>query len=310
MLAAIIHSYHNSILLMFLLVTLCSKLAAQQADITVEDDTGFTVSLEKPAKRVISLAPHLTEILFELDAGDRIVATVAYSDYPQLAKKIPRLGDALSISVESIISLQPDIVFAWYSGNSMRVIERIRSLGIDVYVNEAETLEGIIQSLLNIGSLVGKDNIAKKLYDDYMQQLSMFQHRYQSSKSVKIFYQVWHNPLLSVNKQHLIGQAIALCGGDNIFADLDYTIPNVNQEAIILANPDIIFAAPHGTRTDITGWQEYWERYSSINAVKNRHLINLPADLISRPSSRILQGINLLCRHIDNVRSVEFFDEK
>ena len=136
---------------------LSANEAIADADISVEDDAGFQVSLARPAQRIISLSPHLTEILFELGAGDLIVGTVSFSDYPIAARSIPRIGDAFSVNVESVVELAPDLIVAWQTGGANRALKKLRSLGYPIYINEAPSLESIASTVRQLARLLGDE---------------------------------------------------------------------------------------------------------------------------------------------------------
>lgn len=279
----------------------CAQLASS-GEIAVVDDIGREVKLSKPAMRLVSLSPHITELLFSLGIGDRVVGTVRFSDYPSEAGSIQRVGDAFSVNIEMLINLQPDLVIAWRTGGSARTINKIESLGVPVYFNEATDLAGIAASAAKIAVLAGIEESGAALAQQYRRQLQWLKQQHESARKVKIFYQISDLNLYTVNRHHLIGEAIALCGGENIFADSFIKVPQVSIEAVIAASPDLIVFSSGDDRAD-DHWTSRWRPFTTIPAVANGHLYSLPAAIITRPSFRMVAGIEKLCQLINMARS-------
>lgn len=273
-------------------LALAAPLASFGSPLTVTDDAGRTVTLAAPARRIISLAPHLTAILFALGVGDDIVSVSRYSDYPPAAKKIPRLGDAFSVSVEAVVALRPDIVFAWRSGGSDRALTRIQSLGIPVYFNSAKTLFDIARSVEKIAVLVGKPALGKTLAQRFRDQLARL-HRKPGPRPVRVFFQISDQSLYTVNGKHLIGQAITWCGGVNVFADARISVPMVSKEAVLAASPDLILITRVKGRPP-SPWVARWNDYPSLRG----KVASIDPNLISRPGLRMVQGIARMCELI------------
>lgn len=272
-------------------------------EITVVDDIGRQVSVSEPAMRLISLSPHITELLFEIGIGERIVGTVRYSDFPPEAGSIQRVGDAFSVNIEMLVQLEPDLVIAWHSGGSGRTISKIESLGIPVYFNEAKNLAAIGDSGAKIAILAGIEEAGATIAEQYQRTLQRIKKQHASDVRVKIFYQISDLSLYTVNRDHLIGEAIRLCGGDNIFADSIIRVPQVGIEAVIAASPDVIvYSSGNEDRAD-NHWTNRWRRFDTIPAVANGHLYSLPADIITRPSFRMVEGIEKLCQLMNLART-------
>lgn len=272
-------------------------------EITVVDDIGRQVSVSEPAMRLVSLSPHITELLFEIGIGERIVGTVRYSDFPPEAGSIQRVGDAFSVNIEMLVQLEPDLVIAWHSGGSGRTISKIESLGIPVYFNEAKNLAGIGDSGAKIAILAGIEEAGATIAEQYQRTLQRIKKQHASDVRVKIFYQISDLSLYTVNRDHLIGEAIRLCGGDNIFADSIIRVPQVGIEAVIAASPDVIvYSSGNEDRAD-NHWTNRWRRFDTIPAVANGHLYSLPADIITRPSFRMVEGIEKLCQLMNLART-------
>jgi iron complex transport system substrate-binding protein len=271
-----------------LLLFLCWSVTVF-ADITVVDDSGTTVVLAEPAGKIVSLSPHLTELLFSLGVGDRIEATVDFSDYPEAALNIPRLGNAFSVSVEAVIEQSPDLIVAWMTGGNHRTFEQLRALGYPVFVNEASSLVGIAVAVQQLGILVGKPERGLELAENFRVDLESLRQSSSGAGSPKVFFQISDAQLYTVNSQHLIGQAIEVCGAENIFSDVEFLVPMVSYESLVERNPDVlVVSSPYpGYKS---AWDDRWNDLGWGGRVRT-----IDASLITRPSLRMLEGIKMLC---------------
>ena len=271
-----------------LLLFLCWSVTVF-ADITVVDDSGTTVVLAEPAGKIVSLSPHLTELLFSLGVGDRIEATVDFSDYPEAALTIPRLGNAFSVSVEAVIEQSPDLIVAWMTGGNHRTFEQLRALGYPVFVNEASSLVGIAMAVQQLGILVGKPDRGLELAESFRVDLERLRQSSSGAGSPKVFFQISDAQLYTVNSQHLIGQAIEVCGAENIFSDVEFFVPMVSYESVVERNPDVlVVSSPYpGYKS---AWDDRWNDLGWGGRVRT-----IDASLITRPSLRMLEGIKMLC---------------
>lgn len=271
-----------------LLLFLCWSVTVF-ADITVVDDSGTTLVLAEPARKIVSLSPHLTELLFSLGAGDRIEATVDFSDYPEAALNIPRLGNAFSVSVEAVIEQSPDLIVAWMTGGNHRTFEQLRALGYPVFVNEASSLVGIAVAVQQLGILVGKPDRGLELAESFRVDLERLRQSSGGAGSPKVFFQISDAQLYTVNSQHLIGQAIEVCGAENIFSDVEFFVPMVSYESVVERNPDVlVVSSPYpGYKS---AWDDRWNDLGWSGRVRT-----IDASLITRPSLRMLEGIEMLC---------------
>ena len=286
----------------FLLLLVFVGINPQQAigsePVAVIDDLGNKVVLKLPATKVVSLAPHLTEILFELGVGHKIVATVSYADFPAQAKLIPRVGDAFSVNVEQVVALQPDIIFAWQTGGANKSLNRLEDLGFTVFKNEAPSLEGIANTVEQIGRLVGEVEIGQRLSDGYRTRLRQLAEGPAEDAShipepTRVFFQISDQDLYTVSGQHLIGQAINLCGGVNLFDQVPISVPLANLESVLKGQPELIFI----TRipgAPASSWEGKWNKLIG----KDVRVIPIDPNLISRPSIRMLDGIEFMCSAI------------
>ena len=284
--------------LLFMPLTFAAVLT--QAQIVVVDDRGFAVTLEKPAERIVSLSPHITEMLFAAGAGERIVATVLFSDFPEAAKQIPVIGSHNSVAYESLLAFNPDLVIAWASGNGDEIISRLKSLGLTVYLDEPRKIEDIPKSLQRFGKLVGRDSETEIAAAQFNETLNSLRSANASKAPVSVFYQVWNDPITTLNGSHLVSDIIRLCGGNNIFADVIPIAPVVNIESVLTANPEVIVVS--GMDDKRPDWLDEWARWTSLAATKNNQLHFIPPDLLQRNSLRIMLGADMMCEILDSAR--------
>jgi iron complex transport system substrate-binding protein len=268
------------------------------AAITVRDDDGNTVTLQKPAQRVIAMAPHVTELLFAAGGADRIVGAVTYSDYPEAAKTIPRIGDNRLVDMERVIAMKPDLIVVWMHGSSERQIDTLRQLGIPLFHSEPQKLDEIPDSLLRLGQLMGTESAAQPAAAALRVQLDALRKQYANRPPVRVFYQVWDKPLYTLSGAHIVSDAIRLCGGVNIFASLKTTAPVVSIEAVLQEDPEAIF----GTSEKNYGGVNLWRPYSNLKAVRNDNLFTLNGELLNRSGPRMVAGTAALCEKLELAR--------
>ncbi len=270
------------------------------ADVSVVDDAGRTVTLVAPAQRIISLAPHVTELLYATGAGKYIVGTVSYSDYPAAAKKLPRVGSYNAFDLEAIVALQPDLIVAWQSANPAAALEKLQALSIPVFFSEPRRLEDVATNLERLGKLTANEVTANTVSATFRRKLAGLRSKYRSAREVSVFYQVWHQPLMTISGEHIISQVIGLCGGRNVFASLSTLAPKISPEAVLRKDPEVIVAG--NSALNYSGWKDDWRRWPALRAVKNDHLFYVNPDIIQRHTPRILQGAGVLCKQIETVR--------
>jgi iron complex transport system substrate-binding protein len=275
------------------------------------DDAGHDVTLAAPAQRVITLAPSLTEIVYAVGGGARLVGTVTYSDYPVAAQALPRVGDNKRLDLERIAQLKPDLILAWYHGSSQKELERLSALGIPMFYVEPQTLEQVPTALERIGALLGTDAAARRAADSFRNGLADLRTRHRRAAPVRVFYQVWPQPLMTVNGQQIISNVIDLCGGRNIYADQPLTVPQLSTESVVAADPDVIIAArvDHDSASGAKDGRQdaalsSWLRFTSMRAVRTRQIWTVPGDAISRAGPRLLDGAIAMCTAIDAARQV------
>lgn len=282
-----------------ILLALCSNFA--QATISVVDDSGKTVVLARPAQRVISMAPHVTELLFAAGGGARIIGAMNYSDFPLEARSIPLIGSNSQIDLERVIALKPDLLIVWQSGNTARQIAQLQSLGIPVFHSEPRKLETVATSLERFGRLLGTEPQAQLAAARYRAKVADLNHRYASRPQVAVFYQAWDNPIYTLNGEQIASDAIRLCGGRNVFGELKTIAPQVSVEAVLQLDPEVIVGGKLYTPQD--RGLSIWQPYKGMTAVKRKNLIMLDEELLTRPGPRIVDGAATLCTRLEEARA-------
>jgi iron complex transport system substrate-binding protein len=275
------------------------------ADVSAVDDAGNTVTLTAPAQRVISLSPHITELIYAAGGGAKLVGAVSYSDYPPAAKNVPRVGDNRSLDLERIVALKPDLIVVWRHGNAQQQLDRLRELHIPLFFSEPHRLDDVATSLTRLGVLLDTSSVAQPAAAAYRHDIAQLRERYADRSPVSVFFQVWDQPLMTLNGEHMISDVIALCGGRNVFAALKPLVPTVSTEAVLAANPDAIVTSSQGaTASDhpLPGLDR-WRAWPSLTAVAHSNLFAIDGDLLTRPAPRIAQGAAELCKDLDLART-------
>ncbi|RBP48596.1 cobalamin-binding protein [Arenicella xantha] len=268
--------------------------------ISVTDSTGALVTLPQAAQRVVALAPHIVENLFSVGAGDELVGVVAYSDFPEAAKKLPLVGGYSNTNLEKIVELAPDLIIAWESGNASDGINRLRELGFTIYLDQPDNLEDVAKSLRDFGILTGHAERGELAATDFLQKIAAARAATSNKSTVSTFYQVWNDPLQTINGSHIISDAIELCGGQNIYADEPMVAPVINIESIIERDPQAIIAS--GMSSSRPEWLDEWQQWPSLTAVQQDNLFFVDPDHIQRHTVRILLGIAAICQQLDSAR--------
>ncbi len=274
---------------------------AAQAEVRVTDDYGNAVVLAAPARRVVSLAPHLTELMYAAGAGERMVGALQYSDFPPAAKRLPRVGSEASIDLEALVALRPDLVIAWPNAGSARAVERIAALGIPVFRSEPRELEDIARTLETLGQLAGTESAAAAAARAFRARAGDIARRHASRSPVRVFYQVWDRPLITVSGDHVISKAMRLCGGENVMADLPALAPEIDRERVLRADPEAIVAS--GADGARPAWLDAWRAFPELAAVRGDNLYAIRPELLQRHTPRLLDGADELCRILDAVRA-------
>ena len=251
------------------------------------------------AARYITLSPHLTEILFDLNVGTDTVATVEHSDYPERAKSLPIIGNHQSLNIEAIVALEPDVVFAWPDGNPDLQLQRLSELGITLFRSSPKDLEALITEITAIGELVDQNVRATFLTQQMQSEISKIEAQFRTAQKLNVFYQIWHQPLRALGSDPWLNDLVSRCGANNIFAHLPQAYPQVSIEAVIEKQPDVIILPESNQQA---AEQELWQKWPVLNAVKNKHIISINPDWLHRYTSRSIRGLTSLCESLDATR--------
>ena len=283
----------------WILLLLPFVVANALAAISVQDDVGNLVRLGSPAQRIVTLSPHAMELVHAAGGGNRIVGNSSYSFYPRIARAIPEVCDNRQVDVERVLALRPDLVVAWRYGVSSRQVEQLRAGGIAVFTSDPKKLDDIPDSVVRLAKLLGTDKHARGEAQKMRRKLAELASRYARRSGVRVFYQVSERPLYTLSDRHIIGEAIRLCGGTNVFGAMPTVAPQVSLESVMAKNPQAIVS----TNVEPDGHGAgFWRRYPVIDAVRRNKLLSLSPDLLDRPGPRMIDGVQTLCEAIDLAR--------
>ena len=276
------------------------SVGAAVADICVRDDSGADVCLSKPAQRIIALSPGATELIYAAGGGDQVIAAVSYCDYPEAAKALPRVGSYNRFDQEAILAQKPDLLIAWIEGNPAEQLAKLKSLGLTIYYTQLNDFDDVSSSLERLGKLAGSETQAKLAADKFRAGIAELEDRYSQSAPVTVFQQIWSNPLMTVNNEHIISEATRICGGVNVFGNLPNLSARIDNEAVLAADPEAIIAGSMGEEN--RDWLDEWLRFSGLTPVRRNNLFFIPPSTIQRPTPRLLEGTTLLCQHLETAR--------
>ncbi len=263
-------------------------------------DDGHEINIQHAARRIISLAPHLTELVFAAGSGEKLIAVSAYSDFPEAARLLPQVGDASNLDLERIVMLKPDLVLAWKSNISPFAVERLRRLSIPVYVTETRRLVGIAALLKSMGTLAGTSAVSELAAKNFEEQLRQLRQTARGKMIVPTFIEIWHDPLLSVNAAHMMSEVVSLCGGKNIFAEAPILTPSISLETLLDADPSAIIGG--GSAATVADFRGMWKKHPSLDAVKRGNIFYVNPDWIQRATPRILLGAKVICEGLEQAR--------
>ncbi|MDP4548035.1 cobalamin-binding protein [Marinobacter sp. MDS2] len=270
------------------------------APVCVTDDLGAEVCLDQPAKRIATLSPGATELVFAAGAGDKVVAVVNYSDYPEAARKLPLVGNHTRIDLEALLAHKPDLVITWRTGNPPAQMEMLRALGLPMFAIEPRTFEGVSKAIEQLSILAGTEQEGFAEAERFRKGIAKIADQYKDAEPMPVFYQVWQTPLMTINDDHLIGKVVQLCGGVNVFGDMPRLVPRISAEVVLEADPHaIITASVEGIEDNQL---DHWKSYSGMNAVAKHNLFFVPASPISRPTPRLLEASRDICQRLDVAR--------
>lgn len=281
---------------------LLAAAVAMAAPVSVRDDADQTLTLAAPARRVVSLGPHLAELVAAAGGVDRLVGVMRYSDHPPEVTRLPMVGDAFALNLELIAALKPELLLVWRSGINPRQQQRLQGLGLPVFGSEITDVAGLADTLRRLGRLMGTEPVAETAARQVEERWQALRRHYAGRAPVRVFYQLWHEPLMTVNRGHLIDQAITACGGVNVFGGQPALTPAVSWEAAVAANPQLVIT---GASRDEPARLERWQRFEQVEAVRRRQVIALDEPQLGRMTPRFLEAAQALCEAIDRARPAQ-----
>ena len=282
------------------ILLLSSPIAFANIAISVTDDSGSKVELKKPATRIVALAPHITELLYESGAGKQVIGVVDYSDFPEEAKSKSKVGSYVNINIEAVLALNPDLIVAYTGGNPPRQLEQLKKLDIPIYFSNPKSIPEIISNIRKMGQLTGHEKQATQRADQLQQRYIQLTKKYAKAEPVSIFIQIWDKPLMSVDNSHIIGQAVEICGGKNLFPSMVSAFAQVSIESVISRNPQAILMME--THVESKKTQIISPEWSTMQATTNSQLLSIDENLLYRASGRLLDGTEQLCKKLDGTR--------
>jgi len=285
-----------------LLVSLLAlaPLAAAAADIHIKGADGVEIVLHAPASRVVSLAPDLAELTYDVGAGSTLQGTTEYSDYPAAAKQVARVGDAYHVNIEKVLALQPDLVLAWQGGTPQPLIDKLRGLGLNVLDLGTHELTDIAANLEAIGLATGHADAAGLAAEDFRTRLNALRKTYASAAPLKVFYEISAQPLFTVGGSQSISRLMEVCGGRNVFADLSDLAPVVSLEAVLARDPEVI--ATGDGEGDVQQRFKDWQRWPKLAATREGNFVVLKDDWVSSSTPRLLDAGKQLCEALQKIR--------
>lgn len=253
------------------------------------------------AERIVTLAPHLAELVCAVGRCDRLVGVVAYTDSPASAASRPQVGDAFNVNLEVVVALQPDLVLAWGGGTPAQTVERLRRVGMTVEGIAVRDLDGIATALESVGRRVGADEEGRAAARAYRERLDALRREYAGRRRLRVFYQIETDPAFSINRRSPIHEALELCGGDNVFADLPTLAGAVSAEAVLAARPEVVVHSTQENPAEIAG---YWSRWPGLAPADPQRRVVIDANTLTRQSPRVLDGVAELCAGLERVRAL------
>jgi iron complex transport system substrate-binding protein len=264
----------------------------------VRDDRGVTVTLERPAERIVTLAPHLAEIAFAAGAGAKLIGVSTFTRHPPEAERLPVIASYGRVDLERLIALRPQLVLAWQSGNSPLQIERLERLGFPVFATETRSLVDIPRIVRLVGAIAGSADSAEARARGLESEIGKLQGRHAGERSVAVFLEIWHTPMLTVNGGHLASDALRLCGAHNVFAGAKALTPLVSREQLLAARPEAIITAGFGADA-----RDAWRGFETLEAVRRGRVYAIDPDQLIGQGPRFLRGVRALCDRIELLRN-------
>jgi iron complex transport system substrate-binding protein len=274
--------------------------APARAGPAVRDGTGAAVELPQPAARIVSLAPHATELVYAAGAGGKLVGVLAHSDWPPEARALPRVGDAAALDIEGIVAMKPDLVVTWpYTVPAQ--VAKLRSFGIAVYTTDARSAREISDDVERLAMLAGTAAAAAPTLTAMRARIAAIERDRAGVRVVRVFYQLGDKPMYTVGSPQLITQALQACGGVNVFGTVGVAAPLVSVEAVLATRPEAILAGTEHARRP--AWLDDWQAWPALPAVRAGNLYAVDAMLLHRPGPRFLDGMEQVCATLDRART-------
>lgn len=279
------------------LLALAATFAAESRALQLVDDRGVSVSLTRPAERIVTLAPHLAEIAFSAGAGAKLVGVSSSSRHPAEAERLPVVASSGRVDIERLIALKPDLVLAWRSGNAPLQVARLEHIGIPVFVTEVRMLADIPRIIRDVGVLGGSTELADARAKEFATEAEALRERYAGRRGVPVLLEIWHRPLLTVNGAHLISDALRVCGGRNVFAAARTLTPLVSREQVLAARPEVIITSGSGSDA-----LPAWKGFEYVPAVRDHRIYAIDPDALTAQGPHVLEGVRAVCRQLDRAR--------
>ncbi len=278
-------------------LAMAASMSAEAHALQVRDDRGVTITLERPAERIVALAPHLAEIAFAAGAGAKLVGVSTFTRHPAEAERLPVVASYGRVDIERLIALRPQLVLAWQSGNSALQIGRLERIGVPVFVTETRSLADVSRIVRLVGALAGSAGLAETRARQFDRDVAELRRRHAGERSIAVFLEIWHRPMLTVNGEHLASDALRLCGGRNVFAAAKALTPLVSREQLLAARPEAIITAGFGAEAP-----QAWRGLDPIAAVRYHRIYAIDPDLLYAQGPRLLEGARALCDRLERVR--------
>lgn len=278
------------IFLIFIFTTIVAEVNAR----LIVDQTGEKIEVPEKPRRVLSLAPSITEMIFSLEAEDTLIGATRYSNFPPAAQKLPKVGSYVQLDLEKIVAMKPDLCLAIKDGNPLRTVDAIKALGIPVFAIDPRSIEQIMDAFLLLGDTLGASQRAEELVADVKHRLILVQKKVASSKSrPRVFFQISDGPIVSAGKDSYIDRLITLAGGSNLAGNLT-GYPRFSLENIMLLQPEVVLISSMSGDKSPAILKASWQRWPEIPAVRNNQLHVVNADFFNRPTLRLIAGLEIL----------------
>lgn len=293
-------------LLLALVASLLFNISVEGEERLLTDEIGRKVKIPHSAKRIISLAPSITEILFALGLNEEIAAVTAFCDYPEAALNKPKIGGFINPSIEKIVSLKPDLIIAIRDGNRWETIHRLNELGFPVYVVDPKNFDGVMRTIRNIGEIVEKPGASVRIIRNMVTRKENILNLTQSLSKPRVFFQVGDAPIITVGRGTLANDLIRLAGGENISEDEPVNYPLYSIETVMLKAPEVIIISSMESKRDCMSLIKKWQDWKNIPAIKRKSIYVIDSNLVDRPTPRIIEGLEAMVKMIHT----ESFGEK